>query len=360
MSPEAILPDPCPAKTRADLEWDRVLEALAARCASPAGKRLARALPFASSREACSPRSREVREASSSTSPGEPLPARRRRPRSRDALDRARIGAVLANEELRAVIACLGAARALRRFLQAPARERAARSTPPARSIPTLDELERRARGVLRPRRHARGPRVARARSSCARERRAARQRCSSRLEELMRKHEDILQDRFWTERDGRYVLPGALGRARALPRHRARDERERRDASSSSRARSSRWATGRRCSTPQVAREEKAVYAALSAASPSRCRQRRRRRATRSRTPTCARATARLAQDLAARASRRSPTSAAVIDSRRARATRSSRSTAVRRRSPSDLAIGGGPRDGRVAGRTRAARRSR
>src|SRR6185312_10999936 len=39
-------------------------------------------------------------------------------------------------------------------------------------------------------------------------ERRAGRDRLVRRLDELIRKHEDILQDRFWTERDGRYVLP--------------------------------------------------------------------------------------------------------------------------------------------------------
>src|SRR5262249_25205249 len=39
-------------------------------------------------------------------------------------------------------------------------------------------------------------------------ERRATRDRLVRRLEELIHKHEDILQDRFWTERDGRYVLP--------------------------------------------------------------------------------------------------------------------------------------------------------
>ena len=43
--------DPCPAKTRSDLEWDRVLSALADRCAGPLGRELAAALPFAGTRE---------------------------------------------------------------------------------------------------------------------------------------------------------------------------------------------------------------------------------------------------------------------------------------------------------------------
>src|SRR5260221_723230 len=36
----------------------------------------------------------------------------------------------------------------------------------------------------------------------------ANRARMISRIEELIRRHESILQDGFWTEREGRYVLP--------------------------------------------------------------------------------------------------------------------------------------------------------
>ena len=39
-------------------------------------------------------------------------------------------------------------------------------------------------------------------------ERKHGRDRLVRRLEELLAKHEELLQDRFWTERDGRYVLP--------------------------------------------------------------------------------------------------------------------------------------------------------
>ena len=45
------LENPCPAKTRNDLEWDRLLAALAERTTTAMGKDLAHALPFAMTRE---------------------------------------------------------------------------------------------------------------------------------------------------------------------------------------------------------------------------------------------------------------------------------------------------------------------
>jgi DNA mismatch repair protein MutS2 len=204
MSPD-LLSDPCPAKTRADLEWDRVLDALADRCASPAGKRLARALPFTETRAAVLTSLAEVREAVDLDIAGEPLPAADV-PEIDAALDRARIGSVLANEELRATIAVLAAARTLRRFLHArrakvPALEAACGVDP------SLDDLERRLASCFDPDgtlADRASPRLAELRA----ERRASRERLVRRLDELIKKHEDILQDRYWTERDGRYVLP--------------------------------------------------------------------------------------------------------------------------------------------------------
>lgn len=200
-----LLSDPCPAKSRADLEWDRVLEALADRCASPAGKRLARALPFASTRAGVLRALAEVRECVELDIAGEPLPAADV-PEIEQAEGRARIGAVLANEELRAVIACLAAARTLRRFLHArkarvPALEAACAVDP------SLDEVERKLAACFDPDgslSDRASPKLLELRA----ERRAGRDRLVRRLEELIHKHEDILSDRFWTERDGRYVLP--------------------------------------------------------------------------------------------------------------------------------------------------------
>jgi len=200
-----LLPDPCPPKTRSDLEWDRILEALAARCASPAGRRVARELPFARARAEALTALAEVREAVELDAAGEPVP-------TADvaeigaALDRARIGAVLANQELRDVLGLLGAARVLRQYLQS--RKHRAPALSAACAIdPGLDDLARDLAGAFDPDgslSDRASPRLGDLRA----EWRAMRERLIRRLEELIHKHEDILQDRYWTERDGRYVLP--------------------------------------------------------------------------------------------------------------------------------------------------------
>ncbi|MGH7296303.1 MAG: hypothetical protein ACRELB_15290, partial [Polyangiaceae bacterium] len=48
---EPLRAHPCPPKTRADLEWDRVLAAVAERCVGPLGRQLALDLPFAETRD---------------------------------------------------------------------------------------------------------------------------------------------------------------------------------------------------------------------------------------------------------------------------------------------------------------------
>ncbi len=197
--------EPCPPKTRADLEWDRILQALADRCTSHLGKRRARALPFAANGSEVRLALAEVREAVDFDIAGEPLPSFDL-PEIDAALDRTRIGAPLSNEELRAVIACLGAARMLRRFLHSR-RLRAPALDAACATDPSLETLERDLAAAFDPDgtlADRASPRLADLRS----ERRSTRDRLVRRLEDLINKHTDILQDRFWTERDGRYVLP--------------------------------------------------------------------------------------------------------------------------------------------------------
>ena len=69
------LRDPCPPKTRSDLEYGRVLSALADRCHSELGKKLALALPFADTREATRRLLDEAEEATALLAAGEPLPS---------------------------------------------------------------------------------------------------------------------------------------------------------------------------------------------------------------------------------------------------------------------------------------------
>src|SRR5438874_1545655 len=95
---------------------DAVGDPLAVVVLASVGKRLARALPFLASEGAIVRALAEVREAVDLADRAEPLPTADL-PEVDAALDRARIGSTLANEELRAIVSCLGAAKTLRRFL---------------------------------------------------------------------------------------------------------------------------------------------------------------------------------------------------------------------------------------------------
>lgn len=200
-----LYPDPCPDKTRADLEWPRVLDALAARCAFALGREAARSLPFARSRDEVVALLAEAKEATDLFYAGEPIPLGEV-PDVREALARLRVGGVLGGPELRDVGRMLLAARSLRRFL-AQKRERAARLFEACATDPTLDAVADEidasfdADGTLAD--HA-SARLKELRG----EQRAARARMKSRLEELMRRYEGIVQDAYVTEREGRWVIP--------------------------------------------------------------------------------------------------------------------------------------------------------
>ena len=203
---QPLRPDPCPPKTRADLEWDRVLSALADRCAGPLGRDLALGLGFAESRD-------EARDVARAGGRGDDAPAARAGPLPvsdvddvRDAIERARVGGVLAPAELRALERMLGAARALRRFL-ASRKAALPRLFEACATDPTLDDVADEISGCF----EVDGTLADRA-SPRLRELRgewhAARQRMLSRMEDLMSRYESVVQDRFVTEREGRWVLP--------------------------------------------------------------------------------------------------------------------------------------------------------
>jgi DNA mismatch repair protein MutS2 len=92
---QPLLPDPCPPKTRADLEWDRVLGALSERCAGPLGKQLAFALPFSATREEARTSLAQSAEATRLLEEGRTLPVGDVDD-VREAIERARVGGVLA------------------------------------------------------------------------------------------------------------------------------------------------------------------------------------------------------------------------------------------------------------------------
>ena len=198
--------DPAPPKTRHDLEWDRVLAALADRCFTAMGRADARALPFSTTRDEARTLLAEAQEACALHAKGEALPIESL-PDVREAVSRLRVGGVLGPAELRTLAQVLGAARSLRRFLSAR------RASAPAlfascSTDPTLDrladEIARELRGADGSLTDRASPRLRELRD----EQQASRQRMVRRLEELMSKYEGILQDHFITEREGRWVVP--------------------------------------------------------------------------------------------------------------------------------------------------------
>lgn len=195
----------CPPKSRSDLEWDRLLAALADRAQSDLGKRAAEGLAFAPDRDAALLALAEVREAVDLDIAGEPIPAGVL-PDAETAMDRARVGAPLSADELRAVLGVLTAARSLRTFLQTR-KARAPRLLDACATDPSLDGLERSLDRTFEPDgsiSDRASPELAALRA----DRRTARDRLVRKLEDLVARHADLLQDGYYTERDGRYVLP--------------------------------------------------------------------------------------------------------------------------------------------------------
>jgi DNA mismatch repair protein MutS2 len=192
-------------KSLQDLEWSRLLDALAQRCSSYAGQRRAQSWGFLSSREQVQRSLDEVKEASQALLGGDPLPLGGVRD-VEESLARLGIRGTLAPSELREIASTLAAARTLRHYLS-----RRKESMPCLSAVcaidPTLDRLEHvlsqsfDADGSLAD--HA-SPKLKELREGY----RTHRGRMIGRIEELIRRYSDILQDGFWTEREGRYVLP--------------------------------------------------------------------------------------------------------------------------------------------------------
>lgn len=197
--------DVAPEKTRADLDWVRLLDALAARCETALGKDLAHGLDPSMALGETMRAMEEVREATSTSERGEPLPIASS-PDVRDAYERAAHGGVLSAPELRAIAELLVAARTLRRFLQARRADLPALFEACA-TDPSLDRVEEEIARAFDPDgslSDRASPRLGQLRGEYA----TARARMVSRLEEIMRRFAHVLSDSYWTERDGRYVLP--------------------------------------------------------------------------------------------------------------------------------------------------------
>ncbi|MFO0557484.1 MAG: Smr/MutS family protein [Polyangiales bacterium] len=192
-------------KTAADLEWSALLDRLAERCTSNLGAARARAITPAETLDDARLRYERLREALDLASRGDMLPI--------DGVtdvvefvDRLERGADGTAAELHALRQLLRQAHTLRRFVGTH------RETHPALATalgtdPALDKLLATLDFAI----DADGGLADRASVDLAQARRRAgdmRQRVIARLDELIHKYREVLQDGYYTVRDGRYVLP--------------------------------------------------------------------------------------------------------------------------------------------------------
>jgi len=192
-------------KTAADLEWSALLDRLAERCTSNLGAARARAITPAETLDDARVRYERLREALDLASRGDMLPV--------DGVtdvvefvERLERGVDGTAAELHALRQLLRQAHTLRRFV------RTHRETHPALatalgSDPALDKLLATLDFAI----DADGGLADRASVDLAQARRRAgemRQRVIARLNELIHKYREVLQDGYYTVRDGRYVLP--------------------------------------------------------------------------------------------------------------------------------------------------------
>lgn len=191
-------------KALADLEWDRVVAAVRARCRGPLRESLETLRPHDTYEEARVALA-ETAEALALDALAEPLPLDGFRD-VRTSLDRLERHGALEGPALRAIASTLGAARVLRKFLSRR-REHVPHLYEACTTDPTLDdladELERNIEpdGTLAD--HA-SPDLGRLRAEVHH----LRARIISRLEQMLISHAEVIQDRWHTLREDRYVLP--------------------------------------------------------------------------------------------------------------------------------------------------------
>lgn len=190
-------------RTLRDLQWSRIVEAVAARCRGPLANRLR--LPIASTRAGMERALNETRETSRMLELDERLPL--------DGvcevgehLQRVDRRGVLDAPSLRDVMKTLAAARSVRLFL-GKRKETMPTLWHSCTIDPTLDRLHEELAdcidldGTLAD--HA-SPELRRLRTEVAN----LRARIVRRLDQMLVEHDAVLQDRFHTIREGRYVLP--------------------------------------------------------------------------------------------------------------------------------------------------------
>lgn len=191
-------------KTLRDLEWSRIVAAVATRCSGPLSERLG-SLEFAHDISSARIAMEETREALSLRQEGHPLPLTGIRD-VRASLDRVARSGALDGLALRDLRVTLGAARTLRAFLSRR-RDRVPRLLAACPLDPTLDSLEEEINAAIDSDgtvRDSASPVLRRLRQEVA----TLRAKIVARLEAMLLEHREVVQDRFHTIREGRYVIP--------------------------------------------------------------------------------------------------------------------------------------------------------
>ncbi len=197
--------DPDSEKTALDLEWGALVERIAGRTVSEAGAARIRALSPAETRAEARDRATLTRDASELLHDGAPMPVYAV-PDVAELVERLERNSVASGPELRDVIRLLTAEKALRAFLAQHRGEHPVLAARLATSS-SLDALREELSHAI----DDEGEVLDRASPELGRARKRAaelRRELSARLSESMNRYADVLRDKFYTEREGRFVLP--------------------------------------------------------------------------------------------------------------------------------------------------------
>lgn len=192
------------------LEWQRVLEVLAAQARSAMGAALSRALPLESDIESAKSRQQETTEMVALLESTDPFPSLSF-PDIRDALSRTAKGAMLETHELRDLSIVLGLAREVARYLGRH-REQAAALVAIAEPIEELHHVHALKETIDRcidPEGNLRESATPDLRR-LIHHAKDLKQSMRHRLEIILAssRYEEVLQERYFAEREGRYVVP--------------------------------------------------------------------------------------------------------------------------------------------------------
>ena len=197
-------------QTLAVLEWDHVLEVLAGQARSAMGTEYCRALPLEADLESARARLQETAEMVALQESGDPFPALSF-PDVREAVGRAAKGAPLETHELRDISAGLGLGADVIRYLgrhreTIPALSAAARPLEPLFDLHRLKSSIDRAVDAEGNIRESATPELRHLMRHAA----GLKQEMRHRLDTILasKRYAEVLQERYFAQREGRYVVP--------------------------------------------------------------------------------------------------------------------------------------------------------